>query len=329
MFAPEIMGANMHAQHLHEDLIAKAVPTLLAVANTIGNSRLDDLTDETVDDITLQISGKLHPIVEEIRAGNQSLRLELQSMLSDVVQRGQIQQRMIAQPQGYAGDYLTLDWLYQQPYEGTRHDDLWNRFCYRQQASRAVRSRIDIVRDLILSTVQGASGPVHMLDVASGPGRIERTVIDKLGAPHHPVHIDLVDADADAVEYARALLADEVPPGYRFTFHHRNAFRFEPAHAYDAIWCCGLFDYLEHRLAVRLMRKFYNWLKPGGTMLVGNFARECATQWIMEGLYGWELIYRTNDECLQLAYEAGIPADQITLERDVTGSVVLVRVGKN
>ncbi len=315
----------MHTQHTKEDLIAKAVPTLLAVANQVGTSRLDHLTDDAIDALTLQISGKLYPIVEEIRSGNQELRLELQSMLSDVVQRGQIQQRMITQPQGYAGDYLTLDWLYQQPYEGNRHDDVWNRFCYRQQASRAVRSRIDIVRDLILDTVKGASGPVHLLDVASGPGRIERTVIDRLGAPIHPVHIDLVDADADAVEYATALLADEVPPGYHFSFHHRNAFRYEPTVSYDAIWCCGLFDYLDHRLAVRLMRKFYNWLKPGGTLLVGNFARECATQWIMEGLYGWQLIYRTNDDCLRIAHDAGIPANNIRLERDATGSVVLVR----
>lgn len=107
----------MRTHNHHEELTAKAVPTLLAVANTIGNSRLDELTDETVDDITLQISGKLHPIVEEISAGNQALRLEFQSMLPDVVQHGQIQKRMIAQPQGYARDYLTLDWIYQQPYE--------------------------------------------------------------------------------------------------------------------------------------------------------------------------------------------------------------------
>ena len=318
----------MYHQHPSSDLLAAAAPALLAAANRIGSSQLHDLTDQAVDDLTRQVSAELYPIVEEIRAGNQGLRIELQTMLADVVSRGQIQQRMISQPQGYAGDYLTLDWLYQQPYEGNRRDDLWNRFCYRQQASRAVRSRITIISELIMATVKGASGPVRLLDVASGPGRIERTVIDQLGAPYHPVHIDLIDADADAVEYASALLADDVPHGYTFTMHHRNAFRFEPTQHYDGIWCCGLFDYLDHRLAVRLLRKLYGWLSPGGTVLIGNFARECTTQWIMEGLYGWELIYRSNDECLQLAYDAGIPADQVTLERDVTGSVVLVRVEK-
>lgn len=310
------------------DLITRALPTFLAVANAVSASTLDTLTNDHVDELSLHLSTQLLPIVEEIRLGNTQLRTELHHAIGDVVRRGIIQQRMITQPQGYAGDYLTLDWIYQQPYEGNRRDDLWNRFCYRQQASRAVRSRVDIVRDLVLATATSATSAIRMLDVASGPGRIERSVVDYLAAPPHSVHVDLVDADADAIEYSRALLADDVPPAYSFAFHHRNAFRFEPTEQYDAIWCCGLFDYLDQRLAVRLLRKFMSWCAPGGTILVGNFAKECATQWIMEGLYGWSLLYRTNDECAHLCYEAGVPADALTIERDATGSVVLMKIVK-
>jgi len=319
---------STHHHHHPTDLIARALPTLLSVANAVSSSTLDTLTNDHVDELTLHLSTQLLPIVEEIRLGNTQLRTELHQMIGDVVQRGIIQQRMISQPQGYAGDYLTLDWIYQQPYEGNRRDDLWNRFCYRQQASRAVRSRVDIVRDLVLATANAATRSVRMLDVASGPGRIERSVVDLLAAPPHAIHIDLVDADADAIEYSRALLADDVAPAYTFAFHHRNAFRFEPTAQYDAIWCCGLFDYLDHRLAVRLLRRFLSWCAPGGTILIGNFAKECNTQWIMEGLYGWTLLYRTNDECAHLCYEAGVPADALTIERDATGSVVLMKITK-
>ncbi|MBK6291689.1 MAG: class I SAM-dependent methyltransferase [Ignavibacteria bacterium] len=318
----------MYTRQTNTALLEQALPSLLSVADHVSGSRLDELTNGRVDDLTRTISTHLLPIVEEIRLGNASLRTELHSTMGNVVRRGQIQSRMITQPQGYAGDYLTLDWIYQQPYEGSRQDDVWNRFCYRQQASRAVRSRIDIVRSLVSSVISRATSPKRFLDVASGPGRIERKVIDQLGSPHSAVHFDLVDADADAIEYSRALLSDEVPPGYTFEFHHRNAFRFEPSAPYDAIWCCGLFDYLDERRAVRLLAKMYSWLGEGGTMLIGNFAKECTTQWIMEGLYGWSLIYRTNDECEQLCYQAGIPSGSVTLERDETGSVVLIGVEK-
>ncbi len=318
----------MHPKRTNDELIARATPMLLTAANRIATSKLDDLTNESVDDLTRVMSSHLMPIVEAIRTGNVQIRNDLHEVVGPFLRRGRIQDRMVAQPQGYAGDYLTLDWIYQQPYDGSREDDVWNRFCYRQQASRAVRSRIDIVRDLMAGVIRRATGPTRFLDVASGPGRIERKVIDLLGSPPHPVHVDLVDADADAVEYARALLVDDVPPGYHFSVHHRNAFRFEPAHQYDAIWSCGLFDYLDDRLATRLLAKMYAWLRPGGDLLVGNFAKECTTQWIMEGLYGWTLLYRTNEECEQLCYAAGIPVEQLMLERDATGSVVLMRVHK-
>lgn len=128
----------MHTQHTKEDLIAKAVPTLLAVANQVGTSRLDHLTDDAIDALTLQISGMLCPIVEEIRSGNQELRLELQPTLRDVIQRGQIQQRLFTHLQGYAGDNFTLDWLYQQLYERNGYVDVWNLTCYRKQAFQPI-----------------------------------------------------------------------------------------------------------------------------------------------------------------------------------------------
>lgn len=318
----------MSPTHDNSELLADAVPSLLALASRIERSRLFDLTHETVDDVSQALSRHLMPVVEAIRAGNPGLQSELQRILDPYTRRGQMQSRLISQPQGYAGDYLTLDWIYQQPYEGSVHDDVWNRFCYQQQASRAVRSRIHIVRDLVASVIRRSDGPVRLLDIASGPGRIERNVVDLLGPRTQHVHFDLIDADGDAVEYSRALLADEIPPGYSFAIRQKNAFRFDPTVPYDAIWSCGLFDYLHDALATRLLARMYTWLKPGGMLLVGNFAKECATQWIMEGLYGWKLIYRSNDECRQLCYEARLPVDCVALERDQTGSVVLISVQK-
>lgn len=303
-----------------------AIQNLAQATRSVNSIRLSELTETTVDRITRDVNEILKPIVKELRTTDMSRRSKLRALISDVPLPGQIQQRMITKPRGYAGDYLTLDWLYQQPYEGVVTSDVWNRFIYRHQASRAVRSRIDIVRDLIIATIGNSNATVRMLDVASGPGRIERTVIDTLGIPSSPIHVDLVDADPDAIEYSRALLADDVPDGYSFAFHHRNAFRFEPQTQYDAIWSCGLFDYLDDRLAASLLRKLYGWLKPNGTLLIGNFSPECESQWLMEGLYDWTLIYRSMDECCQLAIDAGIPTEDISIEEDATGSVVLLKV---
>ncbi|MBK7187001.1 MAG: class I SAM-dependent methyltransferase [Ignavibacteria bacterium] len=192
-----------------------------------------------------------------------------------------------------------------------------------QQASRAVRSRIDIVRSLVSSVISRATSPKRFLDVASGPGRIERKVIDQLGSPHSAVHFDLVDADADAIEYSRALSLTKchlATPSSSITATH-FVLRTISWHTMP-FGVAVFFDYLDERRAVRLLAKMYSWLGEGGTMLIGNFAKECTTQWIMEGLYGWSLIYRTNDECEQLCWP-GIPSGSATLEQRRDVSTVL------
>jgi len=69
--------------------------------------------------------------------------------------------------------------------------------------------------------------------------------------------------------------------------------------AKDMIYSAGLFDYLEPRLFCRLVNKCHEHLKPGGSLLIGNFA-PYSDILLMSHIAHWVLLYRTEDELREL-----------------------------
>ena len=69
----------------------------------------------------------------------------------------------------------------------------------------------------------------------------------------------------------------------------------------DIIYSLGLFDYLEDKIAKRLLKNLYNKLKIGGLLLTGNFSSNHPLQVLMEVFGNWKLIYRKEEELLAIA----------------------------
>ncbi len=69
---------------------------------------------------------------------------------------------------------------------------------------------------------------------------------------------------------------------------------------FDLIYSAGLFDYLTDPLAVKLVSAMAAMLKPGGKLLVGNFAPSSRGRGYMELFLDWKLIYRDAAELTRL-----------------------------
>jgi extracellular factor (EF) 3-hydroxypalmitic acid methyl ester biosynthesis protein len=149
------------------------------------------------------------------------------------------------------------------------------------------------------------------LDLASGPCRELRELFDS-GAPEMlDVEVDCYDFDANAIDYARQLL------GHRkeVQFFIKNAIRMalkknlaaEIPNRYDVIFCTGLFDYLDQRVAIRLVSNLRTLLKDGGVLCVSNYWEKDKNPWahLMEWVVEWNLIYRTKEEFLDVFLGGG------------------------
>jgi len=96
---------------------------------------------------------------------------------------------------------------------------------------------------------------------------------------------------------------------------------------YDLIYCSGLYDYLSDRICQALNTHLYERLRPGGLLVVGNFAPHTPRQNLMEHLMEWFLIYRDSQTLASLGPQQASP-DDCVIRAEPSGSNIFLEVRK-
>lgn len=141
------------------------------------------------------------------------------------------------------------------------------------------------------------------MNLACGPNR---ELFDFLAECTHSESVEAlcVDVDAEALQYTNQ---------YVNIFPHRASIRLMSENVIkwslgrvshqigemDIIYSAGLCDYLDRRLFQALINQCFNHLKPGGTLLLGNFT-PYPDSLFLDKILKWELIYRTEDDLKSL-----------------------------
>jgi extracellular factor (EF) 3-hydroxypalmitic acid methyl ester biosynthesis protein len=95
---------------------------------------------------------------------------------------------------------------------------------------------------------------------------------------------------------------------------------------FDYIYSMGLFDYLTPPVASAVLGKLYQILKPGGTMLIGNFHVSNPSRCYMEYWLDWVLYYRSEEEFTDLLGNAESAEANVFFED--SGSQLFLQVQK-
>lgn len=257
---------------------------------TAFHSQLDEI------EIASQLCGKEREALRQYCLSATSLELSL----SRVHAQGR------DKPFGYAGDFQIIDWTYTQYNGSLGRGKMWDEFYHLQVAPLAVCDRKNRFGDVLRAVASSTSRrPLHILNVASGPCRELIDGASRAEVSPRDLHVDCVDSDDKAIKYARTLLGDSWSSSVEF--HHANALRYRPRRKYDLVWCAGLFDYLEHRLAASLARRLFNAVAPGGQLVIGNFSTDHQTRPWIEWCGNWLLCHRSETDFNQVAEDAGIP----------------------
>jgi len=93
----------------------------------------------------------------------------------------------------------------------------------------------------------------------------------------------------------------------------RGAAVFAGHGAFDLVYSCGLFDYLQLPSGVSLCRSLFSLVAPGGRLYVGNMVPSCASRWVMELHLDWFLVYRERSQMLEMGRMAapGFAAEMV------------------
>ena len=216
-------------------------------------------------------------------------------------------ERSYHKPKGYAGDFLMIEHIYENIPKGEgKIGEIIDAFCLDRPSSKAIRGRRRLLADQLArltAPLAQQGNQISIMNLACGPNR---ELFDFLSRCEYGSLIKAlcVDIDAEALEYTNKYV-DTFFHGADIKLMQENVIKWALGRVkhridqQDIIYSAGLCDYLEDRLFKKLITRCYHHLKPGGTLILGNFDfHEDAV--FMDRILRWKLIYRSRDQLAAL-----------------------------
>lgn len=246
--------------------------------------------------------------------------------------RGSYNRYSLEKPYGYAGDFKIIEGIYLNAPDSRGMERLHDNYFQMSAISIAVRNRKEDFKKLIMRYCAEHPGrPLRIMNVACGPCREIVELFSAKDIDLSNVFFDCYDSETSALAYAREKLK-----GYEknVSFHQLNALRLGVSkditkllgHSYDLIYSTGLFDYLSHKLSVRIVHNLKNALNEGGLMAIANVRDKFSNPsvFFMEWVGDWNLIYRSDEEFTSVFLDAGFQKEQLQLVYEQQGIILYI-----
>jgi extracellular factor (EF) 3-hydroxypalmitic acid methyl ester biosynthesis protein len=266
----------------------------------------------------------VHLAPAELRAHQEWFRSETDSWWA----RSPMMRRARSWPEGYPGDYLTLERVYANAPAGDELGQILDRFFLTRTLAVAVRSRCRHLSELLRARAEEEGGEGNWLNLACGSCRELLAVQGARGNRR----VVCVDMDKNALQYAERQLANR-PPGevrclaenaYRFMNARRNIERFG---SFTTVYSAGLFDYLPDDRLAPLLRGLYDSLAPGGLFIAPFKDMHRYETFDYHWVVAWHQFYQRNEAGLRAVFRvAGIPTEEITVSRDPSGVLLFFTI---
>jgi SAM-dependent methyltransferase len=237
-------------------------------------------------------------------------------------------------PLGYPGDFEIMNGLYGRHFAGpTLFAKALNLGFVSTPAAEAVRCRKALIEgrlSALLDEKERRGEGCRVLSIAAGPAEEVFGLLDRRPRVGVPLEVVLFDQDKSALAFSFARLgrciAERGRDHVRVQHLHdsitkllRGSTALSAFGQFDAVYACGLFDYLQPHTWVALCRSLYGMLAPGGSLYVGNMVPSSPSRWFMELHLDWYLEYREHEEMLALARRAAPDAAEVKVIEEATG----------
>ena len=278
----------------------------------------------------IQLMSSLKKILDAV--GSDHMNTEIKDIcinhpISKIIFQDPCTYRSFSKPEGYAGDAHLIDFIYRLSTFSNRTSAIGRKLFTTNTSSsstESVRWRATHLADLIDETYETKGEKIKVLSVASGRCRELAYVEDT------EMKIErFICLDQD--EKSNEIVRKNYPHDFLYVLDESIMFLLKEGlgeQKFDFIYSAGLFDYLEKKLAARLIQKMYKNLDEKGHMLIPNFAPGLFEQGYMETFMDWKLIYRTEEEMMELAELAGIEEGKVSLYRDPMFNVIYMKMVK-
>jgi extracellular factor (EF) 3-hydroxypalmitic acid methyl ester biosynthesis protein len=246
--------------------------------------------------------------------------------------------RTYTKPLGYAGDYEMMNMIVRNQLEGgSLYAKLTNQYLLDQIGPMAVRGRVDFLHTKIVEETGRVSRTGAMAEIfciACGPAWEAVNFIASHPLAEH-AKFKFLDFNEETLQYTTRKI-DEVKRNNRRKTQVqfvRNSIqsllrgKSKATEKYDLIYCSGLYDYLNDSTCLATNTHLYDMLKPGGLMVVGNFAPSLPVKNFIEHFLEWFLIYRNAKEMLALSPTQALK-ENCVVRAEPTGTNIFLEARK-
>ncbi len=291
---------------------------------------LRDIT--TLNDTVLKICAQFEQEVKD-ESAVKATRSYFRKRTHPILSKSYNINRIRTWPQGYQGDYQTLEAAYRNTPLSDGIGYYLDKYILDWPLAHALRGRIVQLEELLRQELTKRQG-AKVLDIACGSCREVTSLVPEIR--QSGAEVTCVDMDGDSLDFAlrRLAHADLAPDQVRLIkYNALRMFDFEIANAefgpQDVIYSVGYFDYLPDDFLVKLLRSLYQLLKSGGTLIAAfkdaDRYRSQEYHWIAD----WDgFLQRRERDFERVLNEAGIPPEAMTVSRDRTGIIVFYSVSK-
>lgn len=251
--------------------------------------------------------------------------------------KGALQHRCFHKPMGYPGDFEIMNAFYDHVPKGAdtyaRLVDLLGLMAGRPVSARMHRVTEELER---LTASMPDQQHFHVMSVGAGPAREFKRYFENGSGEGKGFSITLVDPEEKALECAikniyssiRTGISSVMVAGMNTSFTEmlrpQSTFRHLPPQ--DFIYSAGLTDYLNPKLTRSLIKKLYEKVKPGGSVLIGNVTDAAdGMYWSAEYAVDWTMYFRNKAEMEAIAED--MPGE-VSLGTDPTGSYYMLTLTK-
>ncbi|MEZ5965499.1 MAG: cyclic nucleotide-binding domain-containing protein [Planctomycetota bacterium] len=300
------LGAGADAWRALETQLT-AFKTLMVNADKLASKHGDVVPDDVQAQITDGMATFATLLAEHI-GDRSSLDPHTRAVLGQRVQRellpflllSEVADRMYRKPRGYAGDFMTIEIMYRNQPGGTgRLGPALDRAFRTRPANRAVMNRRGLLAEEIANAMTERQGErTHVTSLASGPAA---ELFDVFGTLQDPTTLKATCVDIDL--QALAFVGERVEQrGLRrqFDLHNENLVylamgrRKLDLQPQDLIYSIGLIDYFADKFVVMLLDWIHDRLRPGGRVILGNFHPDNVDKALMDHVFEWQLIHRSE-----------------------------------
>ena len=309
------------------------------------------LQQAVTDELAPAIIPSIDILFEKFESAAESLGPDLEPFHSSYMRRhlhplvlcAPFPHRTFYKPLGYAGDYEMVNMIARDGHDGgSLYAKIVNCWFLKQAPSEAHRNRLRYLENKLLEEtlrVIRAERQPRICNLACGPAvEVQRFLAEQTISDQ--AHFTLIDFNDETLDHLRNRLNSLKAQHGRNTsvrcvkksvqnILRESARTLERAGSeqYDFVYCAGLFDYLPDLVCRSLTDIMYDWVAPGGLLLVTNVEPSNPRRKGMEHLLDWHLIYRTGRQ-FRVLQPRQSPADWVAIRTDVTGVNLFLEVRK-